>query len=172
MLRPAWPSVPTLETRFFQHLRTREFLAEEHVRTFCMMQPRRYAAHLKMRSHTASRLFMLQRCINAADARPGLFSLTMPTGGGKTFSSMAFALRHARTHGLRRVILVIPYTSIIEQNADELRKALGEEAVLEHHSSHIHPEEGTGSDESSSQSYKLSTENWDATVIVTTSVNF
>lgn len=174
MLRPAWPSVPTLETRFFQHLRTREFLAEEHVpenvlhdaaQTLCGTPERCEAIRL-------ARLFMLQRCINAADARPGLFSLTMPTGGGKTFSSMAFALRHARTHGLRRVILVIPYTSIIEQNADELRKALGEEAVLEHHSSHIHPEEGTGSDESSSQSYKLSTENWDATVIVTTSVQF
>lgn len=174
-LRPVWPSVNTLETRLFQYLRARTFLKEEQVpesalsdgvKSSCGTPERWEAIRL-------ARLFMLQRCIAAADARPGLFSLTMPTGGGKTLSSLAFALRHARKHGLHRVILVVPYTSIIEQNADVLRQALGKEAVLEHHSSYVHPEESdTDSDETSSLSYRLGTENWDATVIVTTSVQF
>lgn len=172
-LRPEWPSVVALETAFFQHLRSKGFLKDESVTesvlaagagTACGSPARQDAIRL-------ARLFMLQRCIDAAEERPGIFSLTMPTGGGKTLSSMAFALRHARKHGLRRIILVVPYTSIIEQNADVLREALGEDAVLEHHSNYVHPEEENGAD-SSSLSYKLSTENWDATVIVTTSVQF
>jgi len=96
----------------------------------------------------------------------------MPTGGGKTLSSLAFALRHARMHGLRRVILVVPYTSIIEQNADVIRRILGEDAVLEHHSHYVHPEEGRRAEQNASLAYKLSTENWDATIIVTTSAQF
>lgn len=115
---------------------------------------------------------MLQNCLTAAQMPPGLFSLTMPTGGGKTLSSLAFALRHARMHNLHRIILVVPYTSIIEQNADVIRNILGGDAVLEHHSHYVHPEEGIRTEEYSSLTYKLSTENWDAAVIVTTSVQF
>lgn len=79
----------------------------------------------------------LQACIARSNQEPGFFKLTVPTGGGKTFASMAFALNHAKKKGLKRIIYVIPFTSIIEQNADEFRKALGalgQENILEHHS--------------------------------------
>ena len=102
----------------------------------------------------------------------GLFSLTVPTGGGKTFSSMAFALDHALTHNLRRIIYVIPFTSIIEQNAKVFREAfgeLGELAVLEHHSNF---DDSSVTNESSQDKLKLAMENWDMPIVVTTAVQF
>ena len=93
-----------------------------------------------------------------------VFSLSVPTGGGKTLSSLAFALEHANVHNLKRIIYVIPYTSIIEQNADVFRSALGDDQVIEHHSSIDEDEVTTKS--------RLAAENWDAPVIVTTSVQF
>jgi CRISPR-associated endonuclease/helicase Cas3 len=110
---------------------------------------------------------LLEACRRAADQTPGLFSLTAPTGLGKTFSGLAFSLRHAVRHGLRRVIYVAPYTSITEQTADEFRKALGPEAVLEHHSN-LDPDDETAA----STAHRLAAENWDASVIVTTAVQF
>ncbi len=107
---------------------------------------------------------ILQQCITAADNLPGLFSLTVPTGGGKTLSSLAFAMKHALKYGMKRIIYVIPYTSIIEQNADVFRKIFGNEAVLEHHSNII-----VNDDNYKSQ---LAIENWDAPLIVTTNVQF
>jgi CRISPR-associated endonuclease/helicase Cas3 len=103
---------------------------------------------------------------------PGLFSLTVPTGGGKTLASLAFALDHAILHGLKRVIYVIPFTSIVEQNAQVFRDAfgdLGEDSVLEHHSAFI---EDPKTAWESKDKRRLAMENWDAPVTVTTAVQF
>jgi CRISPR-associated endonuclease/helicase Cas3 len=109
---------------------------------------------------------ILSRCIEMAKENPGVFSLTVPTGGGKTLSSMAFALHHAVIHGKRKIIYVIPYTSIIEQNADQFRDIFGD-AVVEHHSNL----DDTSTDQETSRS-RLACENWDAPIIVTTNVQF
>lgn len=107
---------------------------------------------------------ILRWCREAAQQTPGLFSLTVPTGGGKTVSSIAFALDHAIKYKLRRVIYVIPYTNIITQNAQVFRDIFGEEAVLEHHSN-LDPKRVTAQN-------RLASQNWDAPIIVTTNVQF
>ena len=109
-------------------------------------------------------------CVSSAESSKGFFSLTVPTGGGKTLAGMAFALAHAKRHGLRRIIVVIPYLSIIEQNAAEYRRVLDPDnkgIVLECHSS-AKPRDNDMDEEVSS--LELVSENWDAPVIVTTSV--
>ena len=104
---------------------------------------------------------ILHDCRSAAMHSPGVFTLTVPTGGGKTLSGMAFALEHAVKHGKSRIIVAIPYTSIIEQTADQYREIFGD-VVLEHHSN-LEPDiEGSKS--------RLASENWDAPIIVTTNV--
>lgn len=112
---------------------------------------------------------ILKACLDAAERPPGLFSLTVPTGGGKTLSSLAFALKHARLHGMERIVYVIPFTSIIEQNAKVFRDALaelGHGVVLEHHSN-LDPDA-----HHVTQTTRLAAENWDARLIVTTNVQF
>ncbi len=107
---------------------------------------------------------VLEACRAGATWDPGLFSLTVPTGGGKTLASVAFALDHALRHGKRRIIVVIPYTSIIEQTAEILVRIFGQGAVLEHHSN-LDPARET-------RQSRLATENWDAPIVVTTNVQF
>jgi len=138
-----------------------------------------FDAHLAEKTKNSSRSKvnqLRQEILTTARERallsPGLFTLTVPTGGGKTFSSMAFALDHALQHGMRRIIYVIPFTSIIEQNAKVFREAfgeLGDSAVLEHHSNfddrHIKNEE-------TQDKLKLAMENWDMPIVVTTAVQF
>lgn len=109
---------------------------------------------------------ILNHCIKMGEAPKGLFTLTVPTGGGKTISSLAFALRHAKEHHMDRIIYVIPYTSIIEQNAKVFSDILGADNVLENH---------CNLDYESSEELKpmqLAAENWDRPVIVTTNVQF
>ncbi len=110
---------------------------------------------------------VLDACRQAAEMAPGLFSLTVPTGGGKSLSSLAFGLDHATIHGLRRLIYAIPFTSIIEQNAAIFREALesaGADCVLEHHSNFDLNDDLPQN--------RLASENWDAPLVVTTNVQF
>lgn len=116
---------------------------------------------------------ILAHCRANAAMEPGLFSLTVPTGGGKTLTSMAFALDHAKRHGLRRVVYVIPYTSIIEQNAKVFRGIFSDGGVIEHHSTYKQDDADEGSYESpAAKRHRLACENWDAPVVVTTNVQF
>lgn len=110
---------------------------------------------------------VLALCREKASEAPGFFSLEVPTGGGKTLSSLAFGLSHAATHGLRRVVYAIPFTSIIEQTTDVFREALADlhRDVLEHHGNLDRDDPDRQSDR-----MRLAAENFDATLIVTTNV--
>ena len=111
---------------------------------------------------------ILRQCITKSSHNPAIFTLTVPTGGGKTLSSMAFALNHAAKpdHNKRRIIYIIPYTSIIEQTAEQFRDIFND-AVVEHHSNVDVSDESRETARS-----RLACENWDAPIIVTTSVQF
>ena len=103
-------------------------------------------------------------CLQRAADAQGIYTLTVPTGGGKTLASLRHALHHAQTHGLERIIYIIPYTSIIDQNAEAVRDILGDEWVLEHHSN-LDPEKQTWQN-------KLLSENWNKPIVFTTMVQF
>jgi CRISPR-associated endonuclease/helicase Cas3 len=110
-------------------------------------------------------------CLEAAERPKGILQLSVPTGGGKTLSSLRFAVSHAKKHQMDRIIIVIPYLSVLEQTADEIRKALSlnidDTILLEHHSNLIPPE-----DDELAKKQKMLTERWDAPIIVTTMVQF
>lgn len=137
-------------------------LAELHPVFFENIRCLQEAAEATKLNRTRKAIF--DACQRSAAEMPGIFSLTVPTGGGKTLASLGFALEHARRHDKSRIIYAIPFTSIIEQNAGVFRQFLGENAVLEHHSSlDVDPgAENAGS--------RLAAENWDAPLIVTTNV--
>ncbi len=162
---------------FYRHIEGRLSRAEEVGLVPTLEQLReRLEAHLatfpKQGGINPLRAHILSEVRDKAGLAPGLFSLTVPTGGGKTLASLAFALDHAIAHGLRRVIYVIPFTSIVEQNARVFREAfgeLGDSAVLEHHSGFF---DDPRSELQSINKRKLAMENWDAPVVVTTAVQF
>ena len=162
--RGGYPDLNALQRNFNQfinYFRRRIAQAPEQTEA-----EKRNAALNRLRSE------ILDHAVEQAAQPQGLFTLTVPTGGGKTFTSMAFALEHAKRHGMRRVIYVIPFTSIIEQNAAEFRKAfgeLGEQAVLEHHSTF---DDGKLQNEATKDKLRLASENWDAPIVVTTAVQF
>lgn len=111
-----------------------------------------------------ARMRVLAECRAAAESSPGVFGLEVPTGGGKTLASLAFALRHAVRQGMDRVIVAIPYTSIVEQTVDVFASIFGRDAVVEHHS------QADGDVTKETARSRLACENWDAPLIVTTNV--
>lgn len=190
---PQRPFVPALFTRLlFSALVDADFLATEafmnpaqretRPRTDATLLPRMLAL---LEGHHArfdppvnqvdhARAAVRAACVEQAALPPGLFSLTVPTGGGKTLSSLAFALRHALAHGQQRVIYVIPFTSIIDQNArvfEEIFQPLADETgtpvVVQHHSNFAPKDETLETTRS-----RLAAENWDAPLVVTTAVQF
>ena len=162
--RGGYPDLNALQHNFNQFINAfRRRIAQAPEQTEA---EKRNAALNRLRSE------ILDHAVKQAAQPQGLFTLTVPTGGGKTFTSMAFALEHAKRHDMRRVIYVIPFTSIIEQNAAEFRKAfgeLGEQAVLEHHSTF---DDDKLQNEATKDKLRLASENWDAPIVVTTAVQF
>ena len=145
-LRPKFPGLDELHRRYEQ------YMAQLHEKSDkdSFLNQERYA--------------ILQQSFSAAETDRTLFSLTVPTGGGKTLASLGFALKHALKFDKKRIIYAIPFTSIIEQNANVFRKALGDDVVLEHHSNlEVREDKET-------TKTRLATENWDAPLIVTTNV--
>ncbi len=113
-----------------------------------------------------ARAAVLDDCKKGANIEPGLFTLTVPTGGGKTLSSMEFALRHAVVNNLQRIIYAIPFTSIVEQSAQIFRNIFGDQNVLEHHSNYDFEKAA----EEGREYERLAVQNWDAPIVVTTNV--
>lgn len=144
--RNQWPTLQELAPLFDTHMRA-------------------LAARVPPTQVNTLRADILAQCRAKAALTPGLFSLAVPTGGGKTLSGMAFALEHARTHSKRRVIHVIPYTSIIEQTADIFRAIFGD-MIIEHHSN------AESEPDRENSASRLACENWDAPIVVTTNVQF
>ena len=154
-LRSKWPEVQTLWARFKAD------------------QARLMATADNNKLVNAIRNEVYQHCLTAAALKPGFFRLTVPTGGGKTRSSLAFAVKHCLDHGLRRVVIGLPYTSIIDQTAQTCREIFGQSAVLEHHSQIDDEVLRQGQDDTEGEivgKQELASENWDAPLIVTTTV--
>lgn len=163
------------------YLDTEDFMADGHTGRgiFCDMgllldKLRRHVEPWMSNSDLSTingrRTSILRDCFEKGNQEQGLFSLTVPTGGGKTVASLAFALQHARKHQLSHIIYVIPYTSIIEQNAQVFKNILGNENVLEDHCNVVYEEVEELS--VTDAAIRLATENWDCPIVVTTNVQF
>ena len=119
------------------------------------------------------RCAILEQCMSAgAQYGPGLFTLTVPTGGGKTVASLSFALAQAKARRMKRIVYVIPYTSIIEQTAQIFREILGDENVLEFHFGVQFDQQEDDASSPETAPLTRSVETWDVPVIVTTAVQF
>jgi CRISPR-associated endonuclease/helicase Cas3 len=155
----AWPSIAQIERRFL-------------VNQAALIQATLPAANFPV---NAVRNEVYEACVAGAERLTGFFRMTVPTGGGKTRSGLAFALRHARLHDLRRVIVAVPYITITEQTADVYRSVVGTDAMIEHHGG-LEPtnqknlEDVDDAEHEDERRRRLVTQNWDAPLIVTTSV--
>ena len=158
-------------TERFMQGKEREQLSGDSLQELCSNLEEKVAGFYPPQSSlNRIRCRVLDSCAEKSLEKPGVFSLTVPTGGGKTYASLRFALRHAtaESHAMRRVIYAVPYTSIIGQNAEVFRQVLGETNVLEHHANFDF--DSASSDDGLNQRLRLAAENWDAPVVVTTNV--
>ena len=171
-----------LDTEAFmnhQPLRQNEFLSLEEIQQSFWSGLKNGGYFHPKNELNQKRAEILRTCMEKGQGKPGLYSLTVPTGGGKTISSMAFAMKQVETQKKRRIIYVIPYLSILEQTADVFRSFLGSYAVLESHSrvdyDSLSKEEQAGLSEEKvklAEQMKLAAENWDAPVVLTTNEQF
>lgn len=152
-VRGRYDSFEVLSKKFGEHMRIKNSGAEDNL-------------------INRERNKIYEQCIEAATLPPQMFSLTVPTGGGKTLASMAFALEHLKKNNLKRIFYIIPYTSIIEQNAKVFRDIFGNRNVLEHHSNFDPGKIHTDDMNNVKEVLLLSTENWDIPIVVTTNVQF
>jgi CRISPR-associated endonuclease/helicase Cas3 len=170
VLRGGWQTLARLKVQLDQHMSGMVAKADR-------------LADAGQRAVNTERMRILAAARAMASKEPGLFSLTVPTGGGKTLASLTFALDHAVKYNLDRIIYVIPFTSIIEQTARVFREAMGDELaghVIEHHSAYREEEalaalERAAGGESglhAGERLRLATENWNAPIVVTTAVQF
>ena len=160
-----------LDTEAFMDKASSELRANKAALKDLLPKMEAYLCNLKDRAEDTEvnriRADVQQQCIKAAISPAGFYSLTVPTGGGKTLSSLVWAMKHALHNGQKRIIIAIPYTSIIIQTAAILREIFGAENVLEHHSN---VDSERIKDERLREQMRLATENWDYPIVVTTNV--
>lgn len=154
--RGQWPNIAELHERFAE--KRESYLSDTGKKTSTEV--------------TRVRSEVYQSCLEQAakDHPHNVFRLTVPTGGGKTLSGLAFALEHALRNHLARIIFAVPYTSITTQTAKVYREVLGQDAVLEHHSAIQLPDDPRERQDQGTLRRQLASENWDAPLVVTTTV--
>lgn len=160
-----------LDTEAFMDRESSEFRGHHATLSSLLSRLEKHLNALKVRAEDTPvnqvRCQVQEECLKKSASPVGFYSLTVPTGGGKTLSSLLWAMRHAIHNGQKRIVIAIPYTSIIMQTASVLRQIFGEENVLEHHSN-FSPE--AIKEEQVREKIKLATENWDYPIVVTTNV--